>query len=209
LAKGTKEWRAKTVREDRRYRHIFLRAPPGIGKSTVIRHVIENLGPVRVGGFLTYFGADRDRPDKRLYLRRADEAAVYDEAHAVACFSGSSPPQICTDRFNIFGRAYIDGMKNPDILIFDECSRPESHALDFQAFILAALDGDLPVLGVYRITADGQWTKQIEDHPAVHVVDLTLENRDRITRQLSAHYTSLFAGLSESGSNRNVEFRTE
>jgi nucleoside-triphosphatase len=201
------------LRDDCRYRHIFLQAPPGTGKSTAIRKVIESLGTVRVGGFLTYFGADRDQPDKLLYLRRTDEAAVYDEAHAVARFSGSAPPQAFTDRFNIFGRAYrayIDGRrKNPDILIFDECSHLESQALGFQAFILTALDGDLPVLGVYRFTEEGQWTKQIEDHPRIQVVDLTLENRDRITRQLSAYYKSLCAGLSESSYNYKAEFRTE
>jgi nucleoside-triphosphatase len=188
------------LREDRRYRHIFLRAPPGTGKSTAIRKVIESLGTVRVGGFLTYFGADRDQPNKLLYLRRADEAAVYDEAHGVASFVNSSPPQGFTDRFNLFGRTYINEMReNADILIFDECSRLESQALEFQASILAALDGDLPVLGVCRGAEEGQWTKQIEDHPRVRVVDLTFENRDRITRQLSAYYKSLCAGLSEPG----------
>jgi nucleoside-triphosphatase THEP1 len=191
--------RDERVREDRRYRHIFLRAPPGTGKSTAISKVIESLGPIRVGGFLTYFGADRDQPDRLLYLRRADEPAVYDEAHAVARFSGSAPPQAFTERFNLFGRTYSNEMgQSPDILIFDECSRLESQALDFQASILAALDGDVPVFGVCRRIGEGQWIKQIEDHPRVRVVDLTLENRDRITRQLSAYYKSLFTGLSES-----------
>jgi hypothetical protein len=164
--------------------------------------VIESLGPVRVGGFLTYFGADRHQPDKLLYLRRAGEAAAYDEAHAVARFSGSSPPEPFTDRFNIVGRSYVDeAREHSDILVFDECSRLESQALDFQASVLAALDNDLPVLGVYRITADRQWTKQIEDHPKVRVVELSLENRDRIARHLSAYYKSLFAGLPRPGGN--------
>jgi nucleoside-triphosphatase len=130
-------------------------------------------------------------------MRRAGLEAVCDEAHAVARFSGEGKPEVYTERFNGFGHAFIDETLNgSDILVFNECSWLESAALEFQASVLSALEGRVPIIGVYRITGKNSWTRKIAEHPGVRTVELSVENRDRTARELSAYFRQLISGYS-------------
>ena len=48
---------------------------------------------------------------------------------------------------------------------------------------LAALDGDMPVLGVLQ-KADTAFLRAVASHPRVRVVTVTEENRDRLRQEL-------------------------
>jgi nucleoside-triphosphatase THEP1 len=194
-------------------KHVFLKAPPGTGKTTVIGKVIGSLGPsITPGGFYTYFCPYRfgsffsAAPEKTakgsprgefLYMQQAGLETACDEAHAVARFTGGGKPEVYTERFNSFGRAFIGKILNgSDILVFDECSRLESAALEFQESVISALGGGVPIIGVYRITDKDSWTRKIAEHPKVETVELTMENRDKTARELSDYFRQVVFGHS-------------
>jgi nucleoside-triphosphatase len=194
-------------------KHVFLKAASGTGKTRVIRKVIGSLGrSAALGGFYTCFGPYRSGPllpagpettgkgsprGEFLYMQRAGLEAAYDEAHVVAHFTGEGKPEVYTERFNSFGRAFIGEILNgSDILVFDECSWLESSALEFQESVVSALEGNVPIIGVYRITGKDSWTRRIAEHPGVETVELTVENRDRTARELSAYFRQIIYGHS-------------
>lgn len=173
--------------------HIFLKAEPNIGKTTIIERIIEAIPDVKLGGFRTYFGDDFGAEEGwNLYMARADAPKAYQESNAVAKYRTGYPGKVYVNRFNALGRSYIDSMKSKaNLLIMDECSFVEEEATAFTSAVLKALDEDLPILGSYR--SDGQhWTEKIAAHPNVRTMEVTQENRDILADELVAHFKNRF-----------------
>lgn len=154
--------------------HFFLTGEIGIGKSTVVDRVLEQIS-TPVGGFRTGFGPDRGAARRSLYLWPAWEKACYDEAHAVACFHETGVIPL-PRRFSALGTAALS-RADAALVIMDECGRLEEEALPFQRAILERLNRPIPVLGVVREGFPG-WTKAIAHHPEVKLLTVTEENRD-------------------------------
>lgn len=165
--------------------HVFLTGEIQCGKSYAIHRAIARLGRP-VYGFKTLF-TDRYNDNKALYMLPADNASAPSPDQAVAQFVDGRPRPL-TERFNQIGTALLkEAQLHPEgLILMDECSRFERDALDFQREILRCLDGDIPVLGVVRLTAEG-WVDQIRNHPKVKLITITLDNRDRIPDEI-IHY---------------------
>lgn len=159
--------------------HIFLTGDIQIGKSTVIQKTLALL-KTDYGGFCTYFGPDREKPDRRLYIRDAALPPVYDEDHVIARFYPAHPPQVFPEVFDGQGATFIRaGRKSRRLILMDECGRLERDALIFQNEVLGALDGRTPVLGVVAKSAGG-WADRIRRHPKVRLITVDADNRDRL-----------------------------
>ena len=88
-----------------------------------------------------------------------------------------------TDLFDRLGPTALADAADCDVIVMDELGPSEAAALEFQKAVLAALDGDKPVYGVFA--AGGQRIPgRVAAHPRVRVVTVTEENRDRLRQQL-------------------------
>jgi nucleoside-triphosphatase len=164
--------------------HIFLTGDIQIGKSTVIRKTLALL-QADFGGFCTYFGPDRENPDRRLYIRDAALPPVYDEDHMIARFYPARPPQVFPEVFDRLGVKFIrEGQKSKRLILMDECGRLERDALAFQNEVLGALDGKTPVLGVVAKSA-GDWADRIRRHPKVRLITVDSDNRNSLPALLA------------------------
>ena len=171
-------------------KHIFLVAAPRSGKSTVIDAVLSSLPGARVGGFRSYFGADRECASRSLYLSAADEKPVFDDSHTIARFYEYGTFSAFPERFNAAAKRCLASAQQRDIIIMDECSYLEKDALIWQRSVLNALDGDTPILGVVRLF-ERCWTQNIAAHPNVRLIELTLENRDVLSAELAEYFARL------------------
>lgn len=160
--------------------HVFLTGERGVGKSTALRRALELLDVVP-GGFHTYF----DAPRRRLYLAAPAQGNLCDDAHTVG---GMVDGRARADRaaFDRVGVEAIHGSApGAAILLFDECGKLEEGAADFQAAVLAALDGPIPILGVIKPDRAGSWLEKIAKHPRVELILVTEENRDGLPQLLA------------------------
>ncbi len=164
--------------------HIFLTGEVQVGKSTVINKVVAQFDG-KIGGFRTAFGPDRGEPDRWLYLWDAADGPVFDDAHGVVRFVDRKP-QVFLDRFDRIGGSALRRARqeNAALILMDECGRFEGNAAEFQAELFAALDGDIPVLGVVRQGFHG-WLDDLRSHPNVRVLTVTPENRDALPEQIT------------------------
>lgn len=170
--------------------HIFLTGEIQVGKSTVIDKTIHLLHR-SVGGFKTYFGSDRELENRLLYMNSAALPNVYTEENAVVRFREGCSPTVLTEKFNCYGTELIRcAKKNADIIIMDECGNLEQQAGIFQQEIMDALDGDIPVLGVLKLTSKG-WTERIRNHPNVTIVVVTKENRNELPCFIAKEWNGL------------------
>jgi nucleoside-triphosphatase len=87
------------------------------------------------------------------------------------------------ERFDMLGTAALRD-RSGDILLMDELGPAESGAKKFCETVLAALDGDLPVLGVLQ-KADTEFLRAVAGHPRVRLVTVTVENRDELRRTMT------------------------
>ena len=154
--------------------HLFLTGRKGVGKSTLLRALLEGK---RLGGFFTLrVEGVFDRPS--IHLLRA-ASAERPAPENLVCFCGERRPE----RFELLGPAALADTADCDIIVMDELGPSEAAAQGFQAAVLAALDGDTPVYGVLQ-QADSEFLRWVAAHPRVWVVTVTEENRDALRRQL-------------------------
>lgn len=160
--------------------HLFLTGEKGVGKSTLARHLLAGHTPcgfrtVRVTGVM-------DRPSVHLLPAVGGEAA----ADNLLFYCGEYDPS----RFDTLGTAALS-QRYGDVLLMDELGPAESQAAVFCGAVfcgavLAALDGDMRVLGVLQ-KADTAFLRAVAAHPRVRVVTVTEENRDRLRQELQLH----------------------
>lgn len=154
--------------------HLFLTGRKGVGKSTLLRAVLAGK---RLGGFFTVRVTDLfDRPSIHLLRATAGERPAPEN---LVCFCGERRP----DRFDVLGPAALADTAGCDIIVMDELGPSEAAAERFQAAVLAALDGDVPVRGVLQ-QADSAFLRRVAMHPRVTVLTVTEENRNQLRKEL-------------------------
>ena len=146
--------------------HLFLTGEKGVGKSTLIDYLLTGRTPCgfrtrRVEGVLS-------RPSVHL-LTVPDTTPTADN---LLFYCGACSPE----RFDTLGVAALEN-RGGDVLLMDELGPAESGAEKFTAAVLAALDGELPILGVLQ-QADTPFLRAVARHPRVRLVTVTPQNRD-------------------------------
>lgn len=165
-------------------RTLLLTGRPGIGKTTVIRKVVEALGD-RVGGFYTEeIRGPGGRKGFRLITLDGDEAVL---SHVD--FRGPRYPRVSrygvdVETFTRVGVAALRrAMQEGRILIVDEIGKMELFSAPFKETVLQAVSG--PHIVVATIMARPHpWTDALKQLPTVTLWELTLENRDRMPEEI-------------------------
>jgi nucleoside-triphosphatase len=163
--------------------HIFLTGDIRIGKSTVLKKALSELG-LPFGGFETFYRGERGRAGSVLLMKKAGDAM--DEGRVIARFEEGRMAAF-PDRFDEIGCALLkEARKKARLILMDECGRLEKDALLFQREVLGTLDRGTPVLGVVRRHAGG-WTERIVSHLGVLVLAVTEKNRDILPERIVWH----------------------
>jgi nucleoside-triphosphatase len=69
-------------------------------------------------------------------------------------------------------------------IVMDELGFLETGAPRFQAAVMDCLDGDVPILGVIKPDRT-PFLDRVRAHKAVHLIEVTLENRAALTDELT------------------------
>ena len=163
---------------------VAITGRPGVGKSTVLRRVIEELKRrgFSIGGILC---PDVRGPDgRRLGFKIVDVRSGETAWLAVAGEPGE--PRIGryhvrveeAERLGV--RALRDAIRACDIIVIDEIGPMELMSPGLKGVFIEALDSGKPVLAVvHRKLRDPEITKRIP-----RVVEVTVENREWMPRKI-------------------------
>lgn len=156
-------------------KHLFLTGDKQVGKSTLIRRLLEHERR-KIGGFYTV-KTDQVFPGcSSVHLLRIGVGEEPSEENFL--FRCDSPEdEMVSGHFNQLGCAAIKASKDAELLIMDELGPKETQAEEFQKAVLQMLDGDIPVLGVLQ-KADTDFLQQIATCPKVRIFEVTERNRD-------------------------------
>ena len=166
--------------------HIFLTGRTQIGKSTLIKKYIEAKG-LTPCGFATVWGAPAEDGGRRLYMHPYGNIGACSDANLLARFLPESPSATRFSQvFDTLGASLLTPCSKTDLLVMDELGFLESDSPVFQAAVLSALNGSLPVFGVIKPRST-PFLDAVRSHPQVKVLEVTAETRDDILQELLSH----------------------
>ena len=182
--------------------HTLIVGGQGVGKSTLIRRVLEELD-VPVCGYIT-----RKEPHLRdpqlgdpIYIYEAGQPQIQTSDN-LAGHCRDQRPLVYAEAFDHFARKLQalskeeitpdENQENPQakdnhgkapLVLMDEIGIMERHSPDFCQAVLDLLEGDRPILAAVKYK-DRPYLNQIRDHERCRCFTITEENREELFEEV-------------------------
>lgn len=161
-----------------RYDSVLITGKPGVGKTTLIKKIIEWMGSVNMAGFYT---AEMRSKGSRVGFelvglkgqRRTLAHVDIRSQHRVGRYG------VDTTGFETF-LGTLD-LLNPDVelIVIDEIGKMELFSNLFRRLVRDVLSSDKQVLATIALGGDG-FISQIKQRQDVRLFEVTRDNRDRL-----------------------------
>jgi nucleoside-triphosphatase len=167
-------------------KNVLLTGPPGCGKTTVVRRVIERLGDLRLAGFYTQEIRQHGQRVGFEAIGLAGSSAIlahvdFQGGHRVGRYG------VDLARFEALVRAELSRPPGEvDIFVIDEIGKMECFSSAFVAVARRLLNATTPVLATIAAKGGGFIT-EVKMRPDVEIIAVSLSNRDGLPGQLVAH----------------------
>ncbi len=163
---------------------ILVTGPPGVGKTTFVRRVLDLLHGRRVTGFYTEEIRGRTgRTGFRIVTLDGRTARL-------ATAGGAGGPRV--GRYTVHLAALetvcadsLEPRPDVDLVAIDEIGKMECLSPAFVQAARAVLSGPVPVLATVALSGDG-FIAEAKRLPGVEVIPLSRENRDRLPVEVGA-----------------------
>lgn len=155
--------------------HVFLTGKKHIGKSTVLKKILQGYQG-RIGGFFTVRTREFLKEAYSVHLFCPGDPPIPDEKNLL--FVCGKPQADTRERFDRLGTQALSRTWGCSVILMDELGSHEASAVLFRKAVLQFLEGDIPILGVLQAPGEGSWP-EVAGHPKVQVVEITEENRDQ------------------------------
>jgi nucleoside-triphosphatase len=166
-------------------RNLLLTGLPGCGKTTVVQQVAEQLGGLRLAGFLTLELREHGRrvgfEAFGLGGRRAILAHVRFRSPVSVGRYGVEPDRLVPLIHEELSRS----AKTVDAYLIDEIGKMESHCPQFIASMRTLLDGPIPVVATIALRGGG-FIAEVKTRSDVQLVEVTQANRQALPGQIAA-----------------------
>jgi nucleoside-triphosphatase len=172
---------------------VFLTGAPGVGKSTVVRKILERIqqGGVKVGGMTS---ADLRSGSVRVGFEI--RTLMTGEAGVLAHINQATGPRIgkyhvkTEDLDRIGAEAIISAVRHADLIVIDEVGPMELTSHSFKDAVQAALACGKPLLGTIHRSAQDPLVNAIRRDRDVEVIEVTNENRNSLPDILERRLTT-------------------
>ena len=172
--------------------HTLIVGGQGVGKSTLIRRVLEALD-VPVCGYIT-----RKEPHLRdpelgdpIYIYEADQPQIQTDENVVGhCLD--QRPVVYQEAFDRFAEKLqalskedmaTDENEKASLLLMDEVGIMECQSPDFCQAVLDLLEGERPILAAVKYK-DRPYLNQIRGHERCRCFTITEENREELFEEV-------------------------
>jgi nucleoside-triphosphatase len=165
---------------------VLLTGPPGSGKTTAVRRVVDLLSGLRMAGFYTEEIRGRSgRTGFRVVTldgRTAPLATLQDRGGPrVGRYS------VHLDEFEAVALSQLDSSQGVDLIVVDEIGKMECHSPAFVALARRVLTAPMPFLGTVALSGSG-FVAEAKSVSGVTVIAISRENRDRLPAEIADRF---------------------
>ena len=160
----------------------LITGKPGVGKTTLIRKIIQEIQPLSMSGFFTSEIRSKGYRSgfelRGLNGNRGVLAHVgLDSRHRVGKYGVDTPGfEMFLEKLNLFH-------PNVQLIVIDEIGKMELFSNRFRMLILEALDAKISLLATIALKGKG-FIQEIKQSPNAHLVTVTHENRDHLLPEI-------------------------
>jgi len=158
--------------------NILLTGFPGVGKTTLVRRVLEGID-ARVGGF--YTEEIREQGKRVGFSIRTFDGRTGVLAHV----NQKGPHRVgrygvnIEDLETIAAESVVSAVESDDLVVIDELGRMELFSALFQRVVMEALDSEKPVFGTIQARRNS-FLASVRSRDDVNVIEVTSANRDAL-----------------------------
>ena len=163
-------------------RTVLLTGRPGVGKTTIIRDIVEQLGDA-AGGFYT-------AEIREGGCRRGFRIVTLDGKQGILSHVDiEGPPRVgkygvnLKDLEEIGVAALLRAMDEDRCVVVDEIGKIELHSQSFRNAVMTAVEGDSMVVGTV-LKGRNRWADNLKGLPQVTVLEVTEANRDQMAQRV-------------------------
>ena len=174
---------------------IFVTGAVGVGKSTLLRRVIDACAPTRkIYGFHTEKVSSEGKSGTtgKVFIYPAVGPSVQDSDHCVADILALNSFDIHTEVFDTLGVTLLSDIPCGEVVLMDELGFLESTAPRFCEKIMETINGDCLVLGAIKPVAI-PFLYAVRANPNVTLFELTEQNRDSVAKEIMRIFRAIFS----------------
>jgi len=166
-------------------KNILLTGHPGVGKTTMLKGIIERFPHLAMSGFYTEEIREKG-------IRLGFQAVAMNGSSAVFAHRNfQTDPEHRVGRYGVKPEvletlvlAHLSPQgKAVHLVIVDEIAKMELLSMPFREGLLQALDSDCPLLGTISLKGTG-FIKQVKRRDDVELFKITTENRNVLGEQV-------------------------
>lgn len=163
--------------------NILITGQPGIGKTTLIRRVVEQLTDRQPAGFYTTEIREKGR---RVGFELVDLDGRRSILAHINLRSKYRVGRYCVDvdAFEVFLEHLSIWDREPDIIVIDEIGKMECLSPKFNRLLNEYLDVPVPVLATIALKGSGMIQK-VKKRNDIHLIHIHPDNRDTLVSEIS------------------------
>jgi len=165
-------------------KNILICGPPGVGKTTLIKKILEKLN-LKAGGFYTEEIKENNRRVGFKIISLDNQEGIL--AHIrVKGMKRVGRYGVNIDDLEDIGVKSLDrALRNEDLVIIDEIGKMEIFSDKFKEKVLACLNSEKFVLATIGIGGD-KFVSKIKERKDIVLFTINIENRDRLIDRISS-----------------------
>lgn len=165
-------------------KNILICGPPGVGKTTLIKKILEKLN-LKAGGFFTEEIKENNRRVGFKIISLDNQKGIL--AHiSIKGAKRVGRYGVNIDDLEGIGVKSLDrALRNEDLVIIDEIGKMEIFSDKFKEKVLDCLHSEKFVLATIGIGGD-KYISRIKERDDVIVFEMNRENRDRLIDRISS-----------------------
>ncbi len=173
--------------------NLLLTGRPGVGKTTLVRQVLEKLSDIPAAGFYT---SEIRSGGRRLGFR----VVTLDGQEAVLAHV-ETRSHYRVSRYGVdivaFEEVALPSLtpgSHACLVVIDEIGKMECFSRAFREAVVRVLDADSPVLATVALQGD-RFIERLKSREDVELIEITPANRDHLAGELACRLGERWRGL--------------